>query len=237
MVRSRICRLAFAGLLLIAAAMLRPALAADAPLPRTITVSGDGEAKAMPDEASLSAGVVTQAKKATEALQANTRAMNDVFATLKRFGIPEKDIQTSQFSVEPQYATDHNSNTPPRVTGYSVSNTVNVTVDVAMLGPALDALVSSGANSLGNVVFAIHDPKPLLAKARADAIRDATERAQIYARAGGFALGPIMAVNEGGATTPQPVFAARMMAAPMTPPVAAGESSVTANVSVTFEIR
>jgi hypothetical protein len=182
--------------------------------------------------------VVTQAKKAADALAANTRAMNEVFATLRRFGIPEKNIQTSQFSVEPQYATDHNGNTTSRVTEYSVSNTVNVTVNIAKLGPALDALVSSGANSLGNITFTIHDPKPLLAKARAEAIRDATERAQAYATAGGFALGPILAVNEGGTAMPQPVFAARMMtAAPAPPPVAAGESSVTAAVTVTFEIR
>lgn len=240
MIRDKVRLVALAGLALNAAALVWPAsgYAADATPARTLTVSGDGEAKAVPDEAQLSAGVVKQAKTAAEALAANTRAMNEVFTTLRRFGIPEKDMQTSQFSVEPQYATDHNGDATSRVTGYSVSNTVNVTVDIAKLGPALDALVASGANSLGNVMFAIRDPKPLLAKARADAIRDAKERAQVYASAAGFALGPILAVNEGGAAMPQPVFAARMMAAaPMAPPVAAGESSVTANVNVTFEIR
>ncbi|HLY04634.1 MAG TPA: SIMPL domain-containing protein [Rhizomicrobium sp.] len=240
MVRRKISRLALIGFALNVTALpwCDWSFAADVSPPRTLTVSGDGEAKAVPDEAQLSAGVVTQAKRAADALAANTRAMNEVFATLKRFGIPEKDMQTSQFSVEPQYAADHNGNATSRVTGYSVSNTVNVTVDIAKLGQALDALVASGANSIGSIAFTIRDPKPLLAKARADAIRDATERAQTFARAAGFALGPILTVNEGGATTPQPVFAARMMAAaPMAPPVAAGESSVTANVSVTFAIR
>src|SRR5215469_13141910 len=119
MIRDKICRLALAGMALSATATLWPhaSLAADAAPPRTLTVSGDGEAKAVPDEAHLSAGVVSQAKKAADALAANTRAMNEVFATLKRFGIPEKDIQTSQFSVEPQHATDHNGNTTSRVTG------------------------------------------------------------------------------------------------------------------------
>jgi uncharacterized protein YggE len=234
-------RPALAGMLFNLVAILQPGtgLAADAAPPRTLTVSGEGEAKAVPDEAHLSAGVVTQAKKVADALTANTRAMNAVFAALKRFGIPDKAIQTSEFSVEPQNAPNRDGNAVAKIIGYAVSNTVNVTVELSKLGPALDALVSSGANSLGNIVFTIHDPKPLLAKARADAIRDATERAQTYAKAGGFALGPILAVNEGGAPTlPMAGMPMRMAAAPMAPPpVAAGEETVSANVSVTFEIR
>jgi uncharacterized protein YggE len=215
------------------------AVAADATAPqRTLTVSGEGETKAVPDEAHLSAGVVTQAKKAADALAANSRAMNAVFATLKRFGIPDKAIQTSEFSIEPRYTSDRNGNSTSTISGYAVSNTVDVTVGLPKLGPALDALVASGANSLGNIAFTIHDPKPLLAKARVDAIHDATERAQTYAKAGGFALGPILSVNEGGAEMPRPVYAARMMAAaPAAAPVAAGEEAVSATVSVTFAIR
>ena len=211
-------------------------IAAEPPAPRTLTVSGTGEIKTVPDEAHLSAGVVTQAKKAAEALAANTRGMNEVFATLKRFGIPEKAVQTSEFSVEPQYAQDRNGNASARITGYTVSNTVNVTVELPKLGPALDALVASGANSLGNIAFTIHDPKPLLAKARAEAIKDATERAHTYAQAAGIALGPILAVSEGGAEMPRPLYTPRMMAA-APPPIAAGEETVNANVSVTFAIK
>jgi uncharacterized protein YggE len=223
------------------AAILRPSMAAaaDTAVPqRTITVSGEGEAKAVPDEAHLSAGVVSEARKAADALAANTRAMNEVFATLKRFGIPDKAIQTSEFSVEPQMQPERNGNSAAKISGYMVSNTVNVTVDLPKLGPALDALVASGANSLGSVAFAIRDPKPLLARARAKAIKDAMERAQSYATAGGLALGPILSVSEGGAEMPRPIYAARMMAAaPAPPPVAAGEESVSTNVTVTFEIR
>jgi uncharacterized protein YggE len=226
-----------------AAAILQAQVAAAAeaasPVQRTLTVSGEGEAKSVPDEAHLSAGVVSEARKAADALAANTRAMNEVFATLKRFGIPDNAIQTSEFSVEPQVQPDRNGNAKPKISGYSVSNTVDVTVDLPKLGPALDALVASGANSLGSIAFDIRDPKPLLAKARAEAMKDAIARALVYAHAGGVGLGPILAVNEGGAETPRPVYAARMMAAAPAgpPPVAAGEESVTANVTVTFEIR
>ena len=91
---------AFAFALMLAA----PAALADA-TPRTLTVNGTGEMRAAPDQAQLSTGVVTQATTAAAALAANSRAMNAVFDTLKRAGIAEKNIQTSNFSVSPQYAS------------------------------------------------------------------------------------------------------------------------------------
>jgi uncharacterized protein len=207
---------------------------------RTITVSGEGEAKAAPDEAHLRAGVVTSARKAVEALAANTHAMNQVFATLKRLGIPDKSIQTSGFNVSPQYAGDRGGDSTQAISGYQVSNEVVVTVDdLARLGPALDALVGSGANSLGSMDFTIRDPKPLMAQARAAAMKDAAARAQTYAAAGGFKLGPILEVSEGGADMQRPVMNAvpmmRMAAAPV--PVASGENRLSVSVNVTFEIR
>src|SRR5580698_5780339 len=97
--------------------------------PRTITVSGEGEVKAVPDQAILSAGVVSQAVTADEALATNRRAMNAVFATLKRQGIPDRAIRTSEFSVQPQYGEQRQGNAPPHIVGYQVSNNVSVTVD------------------------------------------------------------------------------------------------------------
>ncbi|MGN6515335.1 MAG: SIMPL domain-containing protein [Rhizomicrobium sp.] len=207
---------------------------------RVLTVSGEGEVRAAPDEALLSAGVVTNARTAAAALSDNSRAMNEVFATLKRAGIADKDMQTSNFSVQPQYATDKNGNTLQDITGYQVSNTVNVRVDdLAKVGPTLDALVSSGANSIGDISFTIKNPKPLMAQARAEAVADAVARAQTLARAAGVALGPITAITESGySAPPRPMYRmATMAAAPAPTPIAGGEESVTANVSITWAIR
>jgi uncharacterized protein len=207
--------------------------------PRLLTVSGVGEVKAVPDQATISAGVVSEAKAAGDALAANSRAMNAVFATLKRFGIPDKSIQTSNFSVTPQYP-DYNAKEPRRIIGYQVSNTVTVTIDdLAKIGPALDALVSSGANSLGDVAFSIRDPKPLLAQARAAAVKDAVAKAQTLAGAAGVSLGPVIYMGEEGVSAPvRPMYRMAMAAAPAAPPpVAAGEESLTANVTVSWEIR
>ena len=232
---------------LLAVVLLGSALAAvpamaqgDGPTPRLLTVSGEGEAKARPDQATLSAGVVTDGKTAADALGANSRAMNAVFATLKRLGIPDKSIQTSGINVTPQYP-DFNSKQPHRVIGYQVSNSVTVTVDnLDNLGPAIDALVSSGANSLGDISFSIRDPKPLMAAAREDAVKDAIAKADTLSRAAGVTLGPIVSISEGSyAAPPQPMrimaFTTAVDKAPT--PVAAGENTLSTTVSVTWEIR
>jgi uncharacterized protein YggE len=202
----------------------RGAHAADnAAMPRTISVSGEGEASGKPDQARLSAGVVTQAPTAAAALTANTAAMNRVFAALKALGIPDNKIQTSNFSVQPQYPPYRPDGTEQRnIVGYQVSNQVSVTVDdLAKLGSALDALVRSGANQLGGVSFAIADPK-----------------ARTLAGAAGVTLGPLLAIQEGTSFRPVPMYALRAeAAAPAPPPIAIGEASVTVNVTMTYAIQ
>lgn len=214
-------------------------MSAPSPMPRLITVSGEGEITAVPDEAQLTAGVVTQGKTAAEALAANTRAMNGVFESLRKFGIPEKSIQTSNFNVSPQYPPYQPNNTePPHIIGYQVSNTVTVKVDdLGKLGAALDALVSSGANQVNGVSFMIRNPKPLLAQARAEAVKDAMDRAETYTKAAGIALGPIASISEGGVENPRPVFFAMAKAADSAVPIAAGQQTITANVTMSFVIR
>ncbi|HEY4115489.1 MAG TPA: SIMPL domain-containing protein [Rhizomicrobium sp.] len=220
--------------LLAGAASAQPALQSE---PRVLTVSGDGEIKAKPDQAMLSAGVVTEGRTAADALAANARKMNAVFETLKRIGIPDRAIQTSEMSVSPQYPGD--SRQPRRITGYEVTNTVNVTVDdLDKIGPAIDALVNSGANSLGDIGFSIADDKPLTAQAREAAVKDATAKAETLARAAGVTLGPILSITEGGGVAePMRPMLRMAMAAPASTPVAAGQTTVSATVSITWQIQ
>jgi uncharacterized protein YggE len=210
---------------------------------RTISVAGHGEVKGTPDEAHLSAGVVTEGKTAAEALAANARAMNNVFAALKRLGIPERHIQTSNFNISPRYADD-DGRPPhtPRIVGYEVTNTVQVTVGgIDRAGPVIDALVSAGANQSQGVLFTIADPKPLEQKARREAVEDAIQKARTIADASGVRLGRIVTINEAGAQMPPPMPLMRAVS-PVTSfvaptPVAAGEASVVVDVSVVCEIQ
>jgi uncharacterized protein YggE len=224
---------------ILTAVLAVPAFAGPAD-PHLLTVSGEGTMKAAPDRAELSAGVVTLAPTAATALAQNSLAMNAVFAKLKSAGIPDKSIQTSDFSVSAQYQTykTGSGSVLQHIVGYQVSNNVEVTVDdPAKVGPTIDALVSSGANQLGNISFSIADPKPLLTQAREAAVKDAIERAQTYAKAAGVSLGPIVSIQEGGSEAPRPMM--RMMAGMVasSAPIAGGEESVSANVSISWEIH
>lgn len=220
----------------LAAATIPSAASAADPQPHTITVSGEGEVKAVPDEAILTAGVESVGATADAALAANRRAMNAVFATLKSRGIPDRSIQTSNFSVSPQY--DSGKHVMPKVIGYQVTNSVSVTIDdLTKLGGAIDALVASGANSMGGISFTVHDPKPLLKQAREAAVKDATDRAQTYAQAAGLSVGPVVQLSEGAVQMPRPVFRTMAIAGFDATPVAAGEQTISAQVTVTFEIK
>jgi len=105
------------------------------------------------------------------------------------------------------------------------------------VGPALDALVTSGANSVGDIAFSVRDPKPLLAEAREAAVKDAASKAETLARAAGVALGPILQIAEGGISGPPQRMMRMAVAAREATPVAPGEETISASVSVTWEIR
>jgi uncharacterized protein YggE len=211
-----------------------PAVGADL---HTITMTGHGETRAAPDMAQITAGVTTTAPTAAQALSANSARMKGVFTTLEKLGVPQKNIQTANFYVSPQYTNGDNNN-PRRLTGYQVNNDVSARLDdVTRLGGTLDALVMAGANQINGVSFSIQNSGPLLEKARADAIADARTRAETYAKAAGVSLGAILSISEGGAEpAPRPMFRmAAMQSAPTQ--IATGEQSVTADVTVVWEIH
>lgn len=223
----------------LALALCTPQLAAaqNAPPPRIITMSGHGEARAVPDTAMLSAGVSAQAPTAAAALSANTTRMQGVMAALKKLGVPEKDIQTSNFSISPQYASGNGQ--APRVTGYQANNQVEVRLeDVGKLGATLDALVTAGANQMNGVSFSIRNDTALVAQARAAAVAEARAKAETFAKAAGVGLGSILSIAEAGNEGPRPMYAAApMMLRDKAVPVALGEQSVNADITIVWEIK
>ena len=202
-----------------------------------LSVSSRAEARKAPDIATFSAGVVTQAADGNAALRQNAEQMNRVLAAIKAAGVADKDVQTSGISLNPQYRYEENQ--PPRVTGYQASNTVNVKLrEVAKMGKVLDALVASGANQVNGPSFGIDDPEPLYDRARLDALKAARARAETYAGALGVRVRRIVSISEGGAAMPSPMPRMAMMKAEAydSTPVAAGESSVSVNLDVVFEL-
>ena len=211
----------------------------------TISIQGHGEVAAAPDMAMVSSGVTTQGATAREALDANTAAMTDLIATLKEAGIEARDIQTSGFSVNPNYvySDERDANgysLPPRINGYQVSNNVTVKVrQLEGLGTILDKSVTVGANTVNGVSFSVADPSDLYNKAREAAFADAEAKAKLYANAAGSALDEIVSISEGqGFNDPQPLpmYARAEMKDSASVPVEAGELSFAINVSVEWEL-
>ena len=217
-----------------ATALAQAAPASDGTL---LSVSSRAEARKAPDIATFSAGVVTQAADGNAALRQNAEQMNRVLAAIKAAGVADKDVQTSGISLNPQYRYEENQ--PPRITGYQASNTVNVKLrEVAKMGKVLDALVASGANQVNGPSFGIDDPEPLYDRARLDALKAARARAETSAGALGVRVRRIVSISEGGAAMPSPMPRMAMMKAEAydSTPVAAGESSVSVNLDVVFEL-
>jgi uncharacterized protein YggE len=208
------------------------------PEPPSITVVGEGRAAARPDTAEVSAGVVTQAGTAAQALTQNSVAMDRVLRAVTAVGIADRDVQTATVNVVPMRRTGRQEPSPPDIVGYEVSNQVRIRVrDLTNLGRVLDALVQEGANVLGGISFSVAEPAPVLDQARTKAMADARRRAELYAQAAGVKVGPVLSIREAPPGIPR--FGAEMPRAMAVTavPVAPGEQEFQASVTVTYAIR
>lgn len=211
--------------------------------PRLLSLTGQGEATAVPDMAVLSLGVVSEDRTARQALFANTRAMTALAEAMKIAGVEPKDLQTAGFSVNPKYSrprsTQSGQQQAPEIVGYTVRHTLSVRIrDLGSAGRILDKAVSLGSNTISGLTFTLAEPKPLQNEARKAAMADALEKAALYAEAAGVSLGPIRTISEsGGVRPPQPEMMARAQATfDAAVPIEAGELTFRAQVSVVWEI-
>lgn len=204
---------------------------------RRIVVTGEGRVEAAPDLATVSAGVETEAASATDALTRNSAAMAQVLAALGEAGIAAADVQTSAIALEPVWNQPREGEAgAPRITGYAARNIVTIQVrEIARLGGVLDALAQAGANRLAGIAFALSEPEARENEAREAAVADARARAEIYARAAGVGLGPVLEIRENpGYGGPGPLRSEAVM---MDVPVAEGTVAVTRQVEMVFAIE
>ena len=212
-----------------------PAVLADDDQPRRITVTGRVEAQAVPDIATMSIGVETEAKTPGKALADNAERMTAVMGRLKGAGVADKDMRTSQLGIWPVFAERQQ---PRETIGYRASNQLTVTIrDIDRLGTILDETVADGANSVNGPTFSIDDPEPLLIAAREAAVRDAIAKAERYAAAADVELGEVISIDEAGGGGP--ILGRQMRAEAMaaSTPIAPGETTIAASVTMTFGLK
>ncbi len=215
-------------------------VSAEAPTPQ-ISVTGEGDKAIAPDMAVLNLSVVSEEKTARAALDDNNSAMASVLQALKEQDIAERDLQTSGFSIQPQYVYPKNSSRDerPRIVGYRVSNSLTARIrDLARLGEIIDLSVSLGVNQGGNITFTNDDPSAAITEARKAAVTNAIAKARTLTEAANVGLGKILMMTEQTSTPgPVPVARAEMaMRAADAVPVAAGENAYRVRVNVTFEL-
>jgi len=211
-----------------------------APQAAQLSLSASGEVRISPDQASLSAGVVTEANTAAEALRANARRMQAVYAALEAAGVAANDIQTSQLNVNPIYSQPSQRGGSPAITGYTARNTVTALVrDMDRVGPAIDALFEAGANTLNGVSFSSSEAEAARDEARRRAVAELNSLRDLYAEAAGFQIVRLVQFSESGGYTPQPVMFARAMAMEdaAATPISGGELVVRASVNAVWDIE
>lgn len=205
-----------------------------------LDIVAEGEVVRTPDIATISAGVVTQAASAAQAMGENARRMAAAVAALRKAGVADRDIQTSSLNLNPQYR--YGENMPPVITGYQASNQVTVRFrDIRRAGAILDALVAVGANQINGPSFNVDKPEAALDEARSAAIAKARARADLYARAAGLSVKRILTISEGGYAPPPPMPMPMMRSmeanAKADTAIEAGEQKLAVSVAVSFELQ
>ena len=234
-----------AALVIGAASWTAPASAQQAAITQTIAgtrldVTATGEVSRVPDVAIISAGVVSRAATATSALQDSATRMSQVLAALKRAGVQDRDIQTSNVSLNPEYRYPENQT--PQLVGYTATNQLTIRFrDIRNSGKILDALVAQGANQINGPNLTLDKPEAALDEARAKAIAAGRARAELYARSLGLHIVRVVSVSEGGgyAVPPPPPPMPMMMARGErdSTSIQPGEQKLQVNVAMTFELQ
>ena len=208
---------------------------------RTLSVSGSGDALLAPDIAYIYVGVHTESPTAAEAVEENTSQTQALIQAIRDFGIEEKDIRTTNFSIYPMDRFDPATGLPSGEKVYAVDNTVYVTIrDLTKLGDLLDTAVQAGANNINSVQFDVAEKDEALRQARANAVKDADAEAQALAQAAGLSLGEIQSISFSEAQ-PYPIFDGKggggAVAEQAAVPIQPGQLTFTVSVNVTYELR
>ncbi len=224
------------------------------PYAKTITVEGEGKITVKPDIAKVSLSVASAGKTVAEVTADNNTKMNAVINQLKLLGIKAADIQTTAYSLYPQYdygnpVMDRGGYVPtkpvtPKILGYNLNQTVLVKIrDLAKADQVLDKGIAAGANEVGSLTFDLDDASNVKKEARTMAFQKAREKAQDMATAAGVSLGNVITFSENtyGGGMPYANFAMKAMdsvveSAP-SPAIEPGSQEFTINVSVTYEIN
>jgi len=211
------------------------------PAIRTLNVNGAGEVSLTPDLAYIYIGVHDEAATPSDAVDANKAHTEAVQNAIKKAGVDEKDINTTNFSIWPsqQYAPDGTISG----TTYMVDNTVYVIVrNISSLGDLLDAAITAGANNINSISFDVADKSEAVKEAHAKAVENAKTQAQELADAAGVTLGDIQSISFYD-NSPVPYYSGKggggggVDMAASSVPIQPGQLNISVSVNILYEIK
>ena len=221
--------------------------------PRLITVSGESEVKVMPDQVVIVVGVETLDRSMEEAKRQNDRQVKDIADIAKGAGVKEGDIGTDFLAVDARYDEPYKQK---KFVGYNVRRRIVITLnDISKFETLLSDLLSGGVEEIQNVQFLTTESRKYRDQARSMAIKAAREKAEALTTDLGVALGKPYSIEEKSSSwrswyggwggwyrnSPNPFNSSVDMPPPLPAnsesPMALGKISVTASVSVSFELQ
>jgi uncharacterized protein len=208
--------------------------------PPTVRAQGEATVSAKPDQVRADIGVVTQAQTAEAAAGQNAKQTSEVIAALKKSLPADSEIQTSGYSIHPNYRQTRDGSAPT-ITGYTATNTVQVkSSDIAGAGKLIDAATRAGANNVHGIQFTLKNENTVRAEALRNAVQNARTNAAALAAGAGMKVSRIVSIAEGEPARVFPVRAEMMRAqadtAAFATPMEPGEVQVRAVVTVTAEL-
>lgn len=202
------------------------------PYVHQLTLNGRGKVRANPDIAIVNIGVITEGKELERVQQQNAAAALAVINSLKAAGIQDRDIQTLNYSVSPEYDFIEGRQV---FRSYRVANTLRVTIrNISMVGAIIDEAVRNGANEIGNIDFTVSDTSIYYNQALNLAIKDAIGKALEIEKTFGYNINktPVSITEETVSATP--MADRMMMRADVSTPIQPGEIEISASVKVVF---
>ena len=202
------------------------------------SVSGAGKATGIPDTAQISVGVTKTASTVNTAKDSVNSSANKIIDDLKKLGIPDKDIETTNYSINPNYDYALGKQT---INCYTVTQTLEINIaPIDVANKAVDTATADGANLVGGINFTFNDKtkKDLENKARTEAVKMAKEKAGSLAKATGIRLGRIVDVQESGNFEPRPIMMAQGLELKSEDTqLQPGENSITIDITLSYETR
>lgn len=206
----------------------------------TISINGEGKETGTPNIAVTEIGLVTEKSDVASAQKENTEKMNKLISEVKKSGVKDEDIQTTNYSIYPKY--DY-TNGRSLLAGYTVNQTITLKIrDLTKISAILAKVGEVGVNQVSNLNFTIDDPENLRALARDKALVNAKEKAQALAKSLGVKLIKVVSYNEYNQPEPSPLYRSYAMPEGMgggssSPDIQTGSLDVKVDVSVIYEIE